>query len=461
METARDFGLTGGIKRFYLEPARLPVFRNAPSLALHPEADWWNEHRQLPVPTIPLVEDPAWILLNGAIHPRNDREALLPAGRATTLRVVVESHLPSPPKIGLRSGFSPARVSGTLAGHELTLDLPPHSQRLVDLPLSSPEKIIRAHGPHPETRVYRMDLRAGPGDVWLTVLEDARAESMYLRFGPDPEPQAYPDPGETARQLLAESRYLEFDRLHPRPQAPPALTDRPLALAAGRYTLTLRVLNPKPEDARLEVALTDNAGLAPRLSSGTLLVPPGSHSIPWTFEKPFLPYQVNTEVHLSENARFESASLKPEFTDRRPADPPVSPLEFHPFAIEYANGVRLTGVHAPDPPRPGQPFRHAVRAEAWDATPRVMAETLVFLHLVDAKGNLVKALDFPLIAGSFDEDRPNPRETLMPDDLPEGPLFLDVGLHTPRTRLREKPRTVDAPNLEGKPARRAVRIHGF
>ncbi|MDE0840439.1 MAG: glycosyltransferase family 39 protein, partial [Kiritimatiellae bacterium] len=115
------------LKRYELHDLGLPVFRNRPSVILHPEAAFLKSVRILPVPTVPFPQTSRWIYMDGPVMPRNDRMFEV-AGGHTVKKDVVFYETPQPMTFGIRVGDTPSTVRISAGGVTQEVHVTPHRQ---------------------------------------------------------------------------------------------------------------------------------------------------------------------------------------------------------------------------------------------------------------------------------------------------------------------------------------------
>lgn len=475
--SSRKLKTPGVIKTFYLEPAQLPVFRNAPSTLVRPHHAWQLGEQQLPVPSVPFsaAKDDAWIFMNGPVFPRNNRMFAVPAsgpgllfqprddaGQPLMLNtrspggVWVERMLvfmDAPPErlfIGLRTGCLPARCTLRLDGLSETLRLlPPQSQTLLEFPCPRPAFSFPADPENPNRRpvwAYPLRLRAQLGPVWASLMTSPDELALFQRHGPTnatvettvviPSP-ADLSAGDVARiqRQLGHLRYLGHGDPYtipvaPPPNAPPSppLPGAAQPLAAGTYRFQGLVQSPVPS------ALTLTLDAASHLTS-TQTLPAGTHPLEWTFTKSFAPYDAALTLHADHpEATLLSWNLRPVplAANEPPAEPP-SPLPSPPLPpatplnLDYRRIATLDEILIPDTWRRGDSIAYAVRLHLHPNIPhKTFFQTAVFLHIEDAQGDLRSTLDFNLAQASLD-GAPLCWVHRVPD-LPAGDYTLHIGL---------------------------------
>lgn len=476
------------IKRFYIEPATLPVFRNRPCALKHADVDGWRRLAQVPGPAIPFPGDGHWIFLNGPVFPRNDRMFAVPAsGRgqaertgydgqplvlptpdragAWTERSLVFSQEPDGVQIGLRTGRWPSRYEIRASGEKpIRGFLAPNSQVLLPLQRLRARFLFPASGAgKPETHIATLRMRAQLGPVWATVLASPEETARYLRHGPPPDnaaPAAAPAPDwsdATLQQRLPSLRFADGPSALEVAEEPRALPGVP-PLEAGAYVWTARIRNPGPA-RRLRLELADPAGVDRSPPPFEAEIEAGEQQVVWRFTKEFAPY--DAELRASADAPggvIESWSLVPDLEAQaawRPASPAVSD-SLPGGGAETALDVRFPGIGvwksflAPNEITAGQGVRFATR---FDLDERIshqdFHELQVFLHLWNAQGERVATLDHPLRLASFS---PADLHWQSAGPFPPGPYTLEGGVFNLRTGLRK--RFIAPPGVLADPKRR-------
>lgn len=457
------------IKSFYAEPAALSVFRNRPTGLEHPDAAWWRSHGRLPVPTVPFPMDLHWIFMNGPVFPRNDRMFAVPAGgrgvseragyggcpllvptwsRAGlwTEKTLVFNKLPEALQVGLRTGRWPARCTVDVRGAaSQDVFLPPHSQ--VILPLASLHAWPIGNGgteTAPGMVLVPIRLRAQLGPVWATLLDDADALAIYRRFGPDGDAFALTETAGLAEQLQA-LHYLGNDEATIVDETPARLPGSEQPLAAGAYVLEARVVNPDTSNARLRLSLKDVSGGDAGVDAFEAVVEQGTvQDIVWRFEKRFSPYDVELMV-ATDGPQLSIASwtLRPDAValhawQTPPAGPQDDGRTQHcpetPLNVIYPGIGVLRGLLIPDETEAGKPFPYAVRFDLDPDIPhKTFHESVFFMHIINARDEMVMALDYPLRKASYSDHMINWQQS---KPLPPGQYQVVGGVYNARTRKR-------------------------
>lgn len=437
------------LKHFFVEPSRLPVFRNRPSGLHHPAADWWSSQHILPVPSVPLPTTSEWIFVNGPVFPRNDRLFMVPAGdRDWVRRTLVFESLPNTLSLGLRTGRFPSRYEIRYSGRTLHGYLPPQSQEI--LILERP----RAVYPHQEqTRsAFPVPLRvkSALGPVWLTLLGNDAERAVFTAFGPPERATDAPElplkEVDTLRARLADLLYVDGANLLLAPGRSTTLLPAAEPLAAGPYRLDLSVINPAAETSSITLAFADRSGFATGQKPETFRIPSGAHEITWRFQKPYAPYDANLLIETDgESMMLQSWRLVPD-AERLPswlrADHPLSEDKALPM-VDQATPVHFPGLgmwrglQVPEMIKPGRAFDYTVR---FDLDPRIdqdiFHEAVLFLHLKTARGDMVAAFDYPLRKAAMTPDRIPWQRGQWPADLAPGIYRIDAGIYNVRTRKR-------------------------
>lgn len=435
-----------GVKTFYLHPGGLSVFRNRPREITSRQRLWWREHEQLPVPPRPLHDTvPGWIFLHGARFPNSDHLFRIPGGENHRVRLVHNQPPPETLHLGIRSGSRPVFLEGTLGNAEFSVDLPPHTQKLVKLHPGPPQRVFPAADGQPRTQIHELRVSARPGAAWIEVIHSPLQKILFTAFGPDAHTAPPPPLNEEAAEVLETVRFLDRDEsVTVLPPAHPLFTSE--GLPAGNYQLRATLVNlsdqPAPFSFSLEDSLTPSPNVHPTgRASPVLHVPPGVSVHTAAFQKSFAPFEV--DLSLNTNARGLQL-ISWSFTPVRDQTPPPKstppPLSYHPLDIRYREGIRLTGFHLTLPDNAFEPITWAVRAEI-DAALNVKAfsETAVFIHLLKEDDSIFQTLDFPLEQAGYAPW--NHLHAALPEagygDLEH--LNVRIGLYTPRKRLRKPP----------------------
>ena len=184
------------------------MFRNQSHVISSPNAAWWQAHQQLPVPSRPLASQvPGWIFLHGARFPKSDHAVRLPGGTTTRIQLVHNQAPPESIHLGIRSGAWPLSLNGHIGSSRFNVDLPPHQQNIVSIPLPAPHQHYPATEQFPATAVHEMNLSCPHGDAWIEVISDPEHLTHYRAFGPSPtSPPELLD--EDALAILANTRFL-------------------------------------------------------------------------------------------------------------------------------------------------------------------------------------------------------------------------------------------------------------
>lgn len=486
------------IKQFYIEPARLPVFRNRPSILVHSDAEWWRDVHQLPVPSVPWQKDAAWVFMNGPVFPRNDRMFVVPAsGPGHQTRVEDEINPGSPPWIcmtnrrdgvwsqrtlvfnrkpdtlvlGLRTGRYPARYEMRVPGASHAGLLLPHSQKIVRMENARYRLVPPAQHPADPTFLLPLDTRSQLGPVWVTILEGPQEQAIYERYGPV-EPSPAPEPPQTfsAEELsrrLSGLRYLEGNQVLPLPSKSVPLRGDQTVVAAGAYELVARLVNTgEPQTIRLE--WVDPFGYPSGVRPFEAVVGPGLQEIRWKFVKSFQPYDPILYVTAErESLTLLSWELKPDaaalasgvVSDMDAAD--TTGMRLYELNVVYPGFGRIRGILLPESVQGNAHLRYAVLMDLDERIDhRELNEAVIFLHLKDAEGREWAMLDFLMLKASFSRSAIAWQSfDLAKVALPPGTYHIDGGLYNGRTRRRH--RFEAAPDIESDPGRRFFRWATF
>lgn len=461
----RDFSSPHGIKLFYLHPYGLPVFRNLPRIITGPHRSWWQKHEQLPVPSRPLdTTVPGWIFLNGARFPNNDHLFRLSGGSSRRIRLVHSGEPPETLSLGLRSGREPVFLSGKLGTAEISLYLPPHSQKIIDLQPGPPAKNFPGEVPHDPTFIHHLDLSAHPGNLWVEILNSSLQREIFSATGPVKQ-KTVPrrlDPQST--EVLASVRFLHEE-------APFRVTAerRPLfpvseGLPAGSYELNLSLVNRAETAKRLSLSFSSQPTTFPEDQTLHMEVLPGFSQQTFTFHKAFSPFELDLYLRASSGElTVLEWTLRPAAIQTPLPEPDIPKEVFFPIDIHYREGIHLSGIHLSLPEVPDDPLRWGIQARIDRKLSRkLFKETAVFIHLVRNDGRLFQALDIPLRAACFSGGTLELHQTLSAGRLPEQePLHLEIGLYRPRTLRRMHPRSAKAYEEDLSVHRQAIRLHTF
>lgn len=477
------------IKQFYAEPAGRPVFRSRPSGLKHPAVEWWQQHIQLPVPSIPFPGNELWIFMNGPVFPRNDRMFAVPASgnlmperpgydgaalllatlgcsRAWTERSLVFNQKPAGIQLGLRTGRWPSRYVLEASGEKrIEGFLPPHSQVFLALPHLQARISSAGDGLKKlETHIVTLRMRAQLGPVWATVLASPEERARYAHYGPPADAPATPgfQPDWNDEILLEQLRSLRYvDGTAPLEvkEKPAPLPGGENPLEAGAYVLTAKIMNAGAA-RRLRFELVDLSGLALSTAPHDVEILPGEQELVWRFTKDFIPYDATLCVSAdARGATVASWNLAPDVdalknwrpsTIASPAAPGPGTLPETILDIRYPGLGTWHSLRIADEVAADQSFPYAVRFDLDEAIPhRAFHEDHLFLHLWNAQGKRIATLDYPLSQASFTPDLINWQ---MNGPFPAGHYTLEGGLYNIRTGIRAQ---FDAPkDILSNPKRR-------
>ncbi len=441
------------IKRFYLHPPGLPVFRNEPRVLLHPRAGWWRENHQLPLPSIPLQSDPPhWMFVNGAIFPRNDRYLYLPEGRQRDTRLVFEDSGPETVTLGFRSGRVPVHLKGSLGHAPFEISMPPHDQTQITLRLTGPEMRQPGGDAAPDISIYRLRIKNHSGAAVAAVLATELCVRSFKAFGPEGADIDLPEMDDLARQLAAALRFWAASTTPLSPGQPLVPLNTPPFLPAGRYRLHAKLVNHGEVDHPVTFSYRDPSRKQPEAISPAFTIPPGQSDLEWTFDKAYAPHEIKILFHETDadllllDWTLKPVPGRPEAFDP-PKEPPSSmPVAFVPFDIEYDGQIKLTGIHFGFDPKNPKRIQYAVQAKGLpDLTDRNFREWVIFLHLVDEAGKIVNTLDIPVSTAVFRPDRFHPHEKEIEPGERERITHLRMGIYSARKRVRIPPNPLHLP----------------
>ncbi|MBR4188512.1 MAG: glycosyltransferase family 39 protein [Kiritimatiellae bacterium] len=480
----RHAGKARGIKRYYVEPATLPCFRNAASVLACPGEAWREGQALLPVPPVPMPSSAGdcWIFMDGPVFPRSDRMFAVPATGnghrqpaaaadgsplyadtlsargAWTERILAFPAAPRNLRIGLRTGRMPVRceVTTSLSGAATPRLLPPESQTVLELPRPDPVYAFAADGEagRPAVWACRLRVRAQLGPVWVTVLGSPEEEELFALHGPGAAPAVHPVAADLPLFAgeLERIRYLDSAG----PLVLPADGDAPLpppvpgagpGLPAGPYLFRARVDSPAPAEVSFLLADRNESDAPDALPSARFAVPAGESDIEWRFQKPYAPYGATLRASagipgvtlLSWNLKPDPVALAAEGGYVPP--PPAAPLlpggadpdavPATPLGLSYPGIGTLLDIRIPDAWHVSDTVPYAVTVRLDPSIPhKRFAELAFFLHLEDANGGLAWTLDYNLPAATF-EGGPV-RWKLNTPNLAPGTYTLTAGLFVAR-----------------------------
>jgi len=461
----RDANLRHILRAYDTEPSTLPVFRNSPGFIMALDAKWWREMGRLPLPTVPLPQGFDWVFLDGPVFLRNDRQYHLNANHPYRFRIKGPLEGLKRLTIGFRSGAYPVTFSGNLGGEPFSLNLPPHHQEV---------KIFRdvehwvQDGRDGVGLLSQLDIITGPGDGWITFLPTQKEQDLFQFFGPSPDPaDALPEWGGGGPELEGKTeklRFYESEEAVALGAEPTPLTDQTLVLPRGQYELSARVDNTSDQDLSVAFQFVDPSGVSGETLEHKQTVPPGRHKVSWILGKSFVPYEVSFEAFTSElpagsEMIVEQWSIRPQYA----VSPPLYQAEVLPendvrFRIEVEDLMLLTGFAVE---RDGQNVTYTVKGEWTIQDANRFEESVIFLHLRNEKGDLLKGLDFWVREASFSEDRINLHTNTLPA-LPEGSkVDVYIGVYQPRSREKLKLRVLTPPPQGVKELDQSYHIYTF
>ena len=451
---------------FYTEPAVKPVFRNRPSRMLAP-TQWWASHETLPYPPIPYPGGLHWIFMHGADYPRSARMFEVPAGHRVQ-RTLVYQERPAEIRLGLQTGYRPARFSVKARGGQTIRGfLPQHGQQIVTL------RNLRADYMHDGgTDLARaigmqMTVESDLGPVWVTVLgDDDLAQERFLFYGISES--ASSGSSALAAFLASQDPHVLADALSPtlyyagntgmtisgRYAALPGSAQ--MVLAAGAYVLRLD-LEDVPEANRLYIRIVRGNVTDERLAF-TGDVESGPQTFIWKFSKDFAPFDGVLEIRADQpGVHLSGWELKPDpegmrdFAPGRAAAPWSGPSDLQVAFPGFGNfqGLAVT--------LEGSIPRYALRFDLNPAIrPRDYSNAVFFLHVKSEQGEVVAGWDIPLWATTLSDDSV---QWHMGEALPTGRYHVDGGLYHARNRLRFRFRAPKG--VEPNPRRKYVRLAEF
>jgi hypothetical protein len=287
--------------------------------------------------------------------------------------------------------------------------------------------------------------------VWTAVMPLIIIQPAYAQPAPQPQIEPVPNPqqiqfgehihllGYQVRQpAVKEGEQLMVDLFW---EASQPITDSytvALALtdASGQVVASLDTI---PYQGRYATAVwapghpfQDTYTLPPVRSLPT----PGNGNIfltlyPWRQTEKALPVTVNT-IEVGQKLMLSSIKIAPS-----------SDAQFQPTvktSVDFGPAFRLVGYDMEDNAAPGLPFPITLY---WNAVKPDGQEYTVFVHMVDASGQLVAQADSPPQANTYPtsiwaggEQIRDEHVLMLPPDLPDGPYQILIGLYHTDTGVR-------------------------
>lgn len=451
------------VRHLHVETAHIPVFRNRPRVVNLPNKDAWQQCGAPPVPTIPWASNPHWIMMNGPVFPRNDRYVKIP-GRGATDRSLVFTNIPPVVQVGLRCGYLPSQVTLEIGGKKETILLTPYEQRILAV---EPDTFRTIPGFAQENMdpvyIVPVAMHSDLGDVWAIFMSAPIAVEHVVFFGGDPAAEVPSDRGLPPEQLirmLAPMRYLEgqagltLNGTNPDRPDRALLQEERFPLPCGVYRLVADIKATAP-DNRLALRLKDRTGLADSLETEQAWdLPPGLHTLTFTFSKPFAPFECmieavcsagivhindwtltpDTEQILRDVSALREEGVQPAWRRLQPEPPAPAPLKL--VDVLYTGGFKLDELHVPDRMSHSESVHITALFDPHAIRPRNFEEYYFFLHFIDSDKKRVGQIDFPVFQAAFDPAHPHPVSRPLPDAIPPGEYTLYAGIWNGRTEQR-------------------------
>ncbi len=457
------------LKYFFLEAANPAVFRNKPYKVLHPDPMFWNRLGIAPLPTVPLLDDPDWIFINGPVFPRSDRLFPAPPDQCLTRELVYYQEPARDVALGIRSGPDPVEVTLQLGGTTAVRQLAPNTQVVLHLRPRSWRTLPCAAPENGAVHIVPLRVRARLGAAWINVLDRPEEIAHFQLFGGE-APVARAGPGTLPPRAellaqLAQTAFVDLDRPRPLPiRAEPApLFASAIPLPAGVYTLEC-VLRAAHVPDRITLECMDPAHPGEHTPpAGALWAPRQSfiltadvQVVRFTFAKYFAPYVVNIAAAnehptaaselvdarlypaaatlLDDLERFQTTGTRPEWCARGPR--PASVREQPVAGVTFGRALDLTALAFPDVITAGQSFEYAFRFAVRRYHIPHFSELVVFVHLENEAGELAATFDFPIRLAGFNDGPVAAVAGRIPSSLPAGRYRLTAGVYNSRTELR-------------------------
>jgi hypothetical protein len=161
------------------------------------------------------------------------------------------------------------------------------------------------------------------------------------------------------------------------------------------------------------------------------------HSLSFT-QVPPGHWDVVAQVHRpGGDTQYRLGEITVEARQRTYQVPPLA----HPFESTLGGAIELLGYDLD--PGPWQPGQAVALTLYWRPMVQPSGNNKVFIHLMNAQGELVAQRDALPLGGtvltsqwSLDEVLTDPYTLSLPPDLPEGDYQLEVGMYRPETGER-------------------------
>jgi len=469
------------IKTLDTEADNLAVFRNRRRELYLQNGIFWNRIHEAPVPCIPFPSPAYWIYNNGPIYPRNDRMFVI-AKDSTVEKGILFQNKPASLQLGLRTGLWPSDITVKSGKWTSSYRLPPNTQQIISLPLNALKEQIANASNHFDVWQLPLTIKTSKGLAVATVLQGSREEKLYRLFGGQQDaPPVFlqadvSNRTEVAMQVNRTLYHQQPDNtwkdLHDT-EILPLLNFTPLA--AGIYKVTVDLIANQP-DTVLELSgsmfFSGNnwSNSAWKLSK---TVEKGAHTLMFTFEKTFIPYQYHlalrclrgsctilkwrvqpdTESMLNDIGNWINSGKKPTWSficpeHIKPAKPTV------PSGITFDNAFELIQATIPDQ-RGDLGSIDLTFSMKLNKAYRNLQEAVVFIHFVDEASQMKAAIGFPAYMALDSETFALPISCPLDTSL-KGTYKLMMGMYSSRTGKRLSVQT--PPNCELEIKRKKLQI---
>ncbi len=453
-----DGGMGEGIvKTIFLEPENPVIFRNRRKHVVVQNADFWNCIGIAPVPGIPYPVEHDWIFMNGPVFPRNDR--MFHAGADTMVSKYIVFHSePAGITVGVRSGAWPVSVKISVGGVRNEMELTPNSQKIIDVPVKKWRYVSAGKSFDKDVFIVPIEVNAGGGDLWVTVMKDRREIEMFGLFGGDGSTGVPSSVDWISEKDMVENigraRFIESEvgrivMLNARDpgNSGALLLFDDTVLACGAYVLECDVigLSDRAEIILEEMGVTGFEDGSDK--SVECVITRGLQTVRVPFAKTFAPYEFRIRlICLAGTISLQSWRLTPD-TARMLADFKAwkadgrKPLWLNRFPANYGVPVpdRYTGIMF------GESFKltHFVFPEKIDGNESArfycglnmnglsvpdMDKNQLFVHLVDEQGNQVHVASCSVSDGMIGAETLVPLSCSGVSNLTAGKYQVKIGM---------------------------------
>ncbi|MDP8218559.1 MAG: hypothetical protein P9M03_07530 [Candidatus Theseobacter exili] len=447
------------VKTIMLGEDLITVFRNKPRRLFHNSAQVWSKLHIAPIPSVPLPEQHQWIFMNGPVFPRNDRMFKVSADHELT-KYVVFYDCPEKVQLGIRSGYTPAKINISFSGTKKTLHLPRNTQKIISVPIRN-YKVLHAAGPAcNDVYVVNLNVETQLGPCIVNMISDKKELYNYRLFGGalDKPGDFYWNSAIDINKLVSETKYIQNvpgHTIHLNENKKSLLRKDFFFLPAGIYKLELDIAG-LTESASLSVELADEADCIRGNENKKLFtVNPGRQTVSYSFLKKFAPYEINIRLNCNKGEcivlgwkitpdtssiiqsldKWKSSGITPEWLGYG-YNLGIKIPDTVASNIVFQNRYKLKSLHIPSVIPRRKKFLIHEQFEILKHNTNNFYETYVFLHLKNSEGKIVCQFDHPLRLASFGNSPPQDLQYIIPKKVKPGIYYLYMGLYNKRTRKR-------------------------